>query len=42
MLSNNRSRPTAMRQVLRLKNVAQCAMLEEFEIFLVLADKVRH
>jgi len=29
----------AMRRVL-LKMVAQCAMLEEFGIFLVLADKV--
>ena len=32
----------AMRRVLHLKMVTQCAMLEEFGIFLVLADKVRH
>ena len=31
----------AMRRVLHLKMVKQCAMLEEFGIFLVLADKVR-
>ena len=31
----------AMRRVLHLKMVTQCAMLEEFGIFLVLADKVR-
>ena len=31
-----------MRRVLHLKMVTQCAMLEEFGIFLVLADKVRH
>lgn len=30
-----------MRRVLHLKMVTQCAMLEEFGIFLVLADKVR-
>lgn len=30
-----------MRRVLHLKMVAQCAMLEDFGIFLVLADKVR-
>jgi hypothetical protein len=30
-----------MRRVLLLKMVTQCAMLEEFGIFLVLADKVR-
>lgn len=30
----------AMRRVLHLKMVTQCAMLEEFGIFLVLADKV--
>ena len=30
---------TAMRRVLHLRMVAQCAMLEEFGIFLVLADK---
>ena len=30
----------AMRRVLLLKMVTQCAMLEEFGIFLVLADKV--
>jgi RHO1 GDP-GTP exchange protein 1/2 len=29
-----------MRRVLHLKQVTQCAMLEEFGIFLVLADKV--
>lgn len=29
-----------MRRVLHLKMVTQCAMLEEFGIFLVLADKV--
>lgn len=29
-----------MRRVLHLKMVKQCAMLEEFGIFLVLADKV--
>ena len=32
--------PSAMRRVLHLKMVTQCAMLEEFGIFLVLADKV--
>src|ERR1700722_3657763 len=31
----------AMRRVLHLKMVTQCAMLEQFGIFLVLADKVR-
>lgn len=31
---------TAMRRVLHLKLVTQCAMLEDFGIFLVLADKV--
>jgi hypothetical protein len=31
----------AMRRVLHLKLVTQCAMLEDFGIFLVLADKVR-
>ena len=30
----------AMRRVLHLKQVTQCAMLENFGIFLVLADKV--
>ena len=30
----------AMRRVLLLEMVTQCAMLEEFGIFLVLADKV--
>ena len=30
----------AMRRVLHLRMVAQCAMLEDFGIFLVLADKV--
>jgi hypothetical protein len=30
----------AMRRVLHLKQVTQCAMLEDFGIFLVLADKV--
>ena len=30
-----------MRRVLHLRMVTQCAMLEEFGIFLVLADKVR-
>ena len=30
-----------MRRVLHLKFVTQCAMLEDFGIFLVLADKVR-
>jgi hypothetical protein len=30
-----------MRRVLHLKMVSQCAMLEDFGIFLVLADKVR-
>jgi hypothetical protein len=30
-----------MRRVLQLKAVTQCAMLESFGIFLVLADKVR-
>ena len=30
----------AMRRVLHLKMVTQCAMLEDFGIFLVLADKV--
>lgn len=29
-----------MRRVLHLKQVTQCAMLGEFGIFLVLADKV--
>lgn len=29
-----------MRRVLHLKHVTQCAMLEDFGIFLVLADKV--
>ena len=29
-----------MRQVLHLKNVTQCAVLEEVDIFLVLANKV--
>ena len=33
--------PLAMRRVLHLKMVTQCAMLEDFGIFLVLADKVR-
>lgn len=31
---------SAMRRVLHLKMVSQCAMLEDFGIFLVLADKV--
>lgn len=31
--------PLAMRRVLHLKMVTQCAMLEDFGIFLVLADK---
>ncbi|KAF5373357.1 hypothetical protein D9615_007366 [Tricholomella constricta] len=31
--------PQSMRRVLHLKHVTQCAMLEEFHIFLVLADK---
>ena len=31
---------SAMRRVLHLRMVTQCAMLEEFGIFLVLADKV--
>lgn len=31
---------TAIRRVLHLKAVTQCAMLEDFGIFLVLADKV--
>lgn len=31
----------ALRRVLHLKMVTQCAMLEDFGIFLVLADKVR-
>ena len=31
-----------MRRVLHLKMVTQCAMLEDFGIFLVLADKVRY
>lgn len=30
----------AIRRVLHLKMVTQCAMLEDFGIFLVLADKV--
>jgi hypothetical protein len=30
-----------MRRVLYLKMVTQCAMLEDFGIFLVLADKVK-
>ena len=30
---------TAMRRVLHLKSVSQCTMLEDFGIFLVLADK---
>ncbi len=30
---------SAMRRVLHLKLVTQCAMLEEFGLFLVLADK---
>lgn len=29
-----------MRRVLHLRNVTQCAMLEDFGLFLVLADKV--
>lgn len=29
-----------MRRVLHLKNVTQCAMLEEVSVFLVLANKV--
>ena len=33
--------PLAIRRVLHLKMVTQCAMLEDFGIFLVLADKVR-
>ena len=32
-------RTLALRRVLHLKMVTQCAMLEEFGIFLVLADK---
>ena len=31
----------AMRRVLHVKMVTQCAMLEDFGIFLVLADKVK-
>jgi len=31
----------ALRRVLHLKMVTQCSMLEDFGIFLVLADKVR-
>lgn len=37
--SNSSFRP-AMRRVLHLKMVTQCAMLEDFGMFLVLADKV--
>jgi hypothetical protein len=33
---------TALRRVLSLKMVTQCAMLEEYGIFLVLANKVMH
>jgi hypothetical protein len=32
----------AMRRVLHLQKVTQCAMLEDFGIFLVLADKVNY
>ena len=32
---------TALRRVLSLKMVTQCAMLEEYGIFLVLANKVK-
>ena len=35
----NTEMPLAMRRVLHLKMVTQCAMLEDFGIFLVLADK---
>jgi hypothetical protein len=31
---------TAMTRVLHLKKVTQCAVLDEFGLFLVLADKV--
>ncbi|KAF8301399.1 hypothetical protein DL93DRAFT_2160894 [Clavulina sp. PMI_390] len=34
-----RNDPASLRRVIHLKNVTQCAMLEEFGIFLVLADK---
>jgi hypothetical protein len=34
--------PKSMRRVLHLKMVTQCAMLDDFGIFLVLADKVSH
>ncbi|KAF9441660.1 Dbl homology domain-containing protein [Macrolepiota fuliginosa MF-IS2] len=32
--------PRSMRRVLHLRNVTQCAMLEDFGLFLVLADKI--
>ena len=32
---------TAMTRVLHLKKVTQCAVLDEFGLFLVLADKVK-
>ena len=32
---------SAIRQVLPLRNVAQCTVLDDFGIFLMLADKVR-
>ena len=40
LVVNSTDTPVAMRRVLLLKMVTQCAMLEEFGIFLVLADKV--
>ena len=39
LMMNNIVLP-AIRRVLHLKMVTQCAMLEDFGIFLVLADKV--
>ncbi|TIA71928.1 hypothetical protein E3P91_02323 [Wallemia ichthyophaga] len=35
-----RGEPTSLRRVLHLKNVTQCAVLEEFGMFIVLADKI--
>ena len=40
LVLNNIVEPPAIRRVLHLKMVTQCAMLEDFGIFLVLADKV--
>lgn len=40
LILNHKNKFTAMSRVLHLKKVTQCAVLDEFGLFLVLADKV--